>query len=133
MTKLGDTRIAGKGDVAPSNGTTTEAKTEDRQPAFEPEEAFFELNASGLGFGEDEVAKVEGFGRDHPSPESVIAVLVPPLGFLLLLPHVRGFHLSGLQFLVAVQRKAASSAVKGFREICDLAPPHPRLAVSVVG
>lgn len=65
VAKLRDTRIAGKADVAPSNGTTTEAKTEDRQAAFEAKEAFLERNASGLGFGEDQACEVEGFLGDH--------------------------------------------------------------------
>lgn len=65
MAKLGDTRVTRKADVAPSQGSITEAKTKDRKTTFEAEKPLFELNASGLGRGEDEAGEVEGFGWDH--------------------------------------------------------------------
>lgn len=60
-----DVRVSRKINVAPSNGTTTEAEAKYGEATFGPEEALFERNASGLGFGKDEVAEVEGFGWDH--------------------------------------------------------------------
>ncbi|MBK7584483.1 MAG: hypothetical protein IPI67_30300 [Myxococcales bacterium] len=57
--------VAWQVNVAPSNGTTTETKAKDREPTFQAEEAFFEPNASGMSFGEDLVAKAEGFFGDH--------------------------------------------------------------------
>lgn len=65
MTRLGDTRITGQSNMAPSNGTTTEAKTEDRQAPFEAEKPLFEGDTSGLGGGEDEASEMEGFGWDR--------------------------------------------------------------------
>ena len=51
--------------MAASKGSITETDVKHGAAPFEPEEAFFELNALGLGGGEDEVGEMTGFERDH--------------------------------------------------------------------
>lgn len=55
-----------------------------------------------LHFGEDEVSEVDGFGWDQETA-SVVAVLVPPLGFFLLVAKEARIQLCRFEFLVAVQ------------------------------
>lgn len=51
--------------MASSKGSTIETKAKNGETAFEAEEALLKVDASGLGAGQDDVAKVDGFGRDH--------------------------------------------------------------------
>lgn len=63
MAKLGDTRITRQINVAPSQSTTTEAEVKYVEAPFEAEKPLFELNASGLGRGEDEACEVLRFAH----------------------------------------------------------------------
>lgn len=55
--------IGRKLHVAPSEGSITESQVKHGAATFEAKEAFFELNASGLGGGEDEVGEVLRFAH----------------------------------------------------------------------
>ena len=58
MAEVADTRITRQVNAAASQGSVTEAKTKDRQAAFQPKKPFFEGDAAGFRFGEDEVAEL---------------------------------------------------------------------------
>jgi hypothetical protein len=58
-------RVARQLDVAAPERSVTEAQVKYGTTAFEAQEAFVEVDTSGTGGGEDEVAEVEGLGRDH--------------------------------------------------------------------